>query len=61
MKMSRGWHEEWIYGQSAAGERRLRFANARLVAITDEPPVDEVSQLTLQYPALQQSLAEGGR
>ena len=47
-KMSRTWHEEWTYGPSAAGERRLHFANARLVAIVDKPPLDQVAQLTLQ-------------
>jgi hypothetical protein len=47
-KMSRVWHEEWTYGSSAAGGRRLHFANARLVDIIDKPPLDQVAQLTVQ-------------
>jgi hypothetical protein len=47
-RMPRTWHEEWTYGPSAAGERRLHFANARLVDIVDKPPPDQVAQLTVQ-------------
>jgi hypothetical protein len=48
VRMSRVWREEWTYGQSAAGERHLHFANARLVDIVDKPPPDQVAQLTLR-------------
>jgi hypothetical protein len=48
MKLTRAWHEEWTYGQANVGERRLHFANARLVDIVDKPTSDHVAQLTLQ-------------
>jgi len=47
-KMSRAWHEEWTYGNSTSGERRLHFANAKLVDIIDKPPLDQVAQLTVR-------------
>jgi hypothetical protein len=47
-RTSRGWHEEWTYGQPGTGERHLHFANARLVEVVDTPPVDQVARLTLQ-------------
>ena len=47
-KMSRAWHEEWTYGNFTTGERRLHFANAKLVDIIDKPPLDQVAQLTVR-------------
>ena len=47
-RTSRGWHEEWTYGQPGTGERHLHFANARLVEVVDKPPSDQVARLTLQ-------------
>src|SRR5260221_11164049 len=43
-RMSRGWREEWTYGQPGTGERRLHFANARLVEVVDKPPPNQVAQ-----------------
>ena len=31
--MPHQWREEWIYGEGTSAERRLTFANARLVDI----------------------------
>ena len=48
VRLSRVWREEWIYGQSITGERRLYFANARLVDVIDKPPADQLAGLTPQ-------------
>ena len=36
-RVARGWEEVWRYGNGYAGERQLRFVNARLAEIVDTP------------------------
>lgn len=42
VRMPREWREEWIYAQAPEGERRLHFANAKLVDFSYAPLVEQL-------------------
>jgi hypothetical protein len=48
VKAGHEWREEWSYGPSINGERRLHFVNATLVDVVDVPALQQVASLTLQ-------------
>lgn len=42
VRMPREWREEWVYVQALEGERRLHFANAKLIDFSYAPLVEQL-------------------
>lgn len=42
VRTPREWREEWVYAQALEGERRLHFANAKLVDFSHAPLVEQL-------------------